>query len=262
MTLDDLLLALRRFGETDEGYAAHHFTRFSATLTEVCSTWRHAQGGQVLDVGAHWLHQSLLWVDAGFKVTAVDLPATFGLPAVRDAAAAHGVRLISCEDLEGAAELGAIPDSSIRVVLFTEILEHITFNPVRFWTEIYRVLEPGGRIVITTPNFYWVDGRFWDFARLRSGFGGGISVDEILLTPTYGHHWKEFSRREIIKYFCLLSPDFNTVKAVYPASFQTIPPKGAFSRLLQEHLPFLRQNLHVEVELARKEVGIVARPHW
>lgn len=262
MTLDELILDLRRFGETDEGYAAHHFSRFVETLHEVRRTWPVERGTAVLDIGAHWLHQAVLWADAGYRLTAVDLPATFGREAVRAAAAAHGIRLVPCANLEACAEFAAIQDGSINLVLFTEILEHITFNPVAFWREVHRVLAPGGRIVITTPNYYWAGGRFWDPARLLSGFGGGLPVDEILWTPTHGHHWKEYARREVIKYFCLLSPDFNTIKAIYPSSYQSIPPRNAFSRFMQRHVPWLRQNLHLEIELTGKTHGIVATPRW
>lgn len=262
MTLDELLLDLRRFGQTDEGYAAHHFSRFSKTLDEVVGSWPKQRGSHVLDIGAHWLHQSLIWADAGFSVTAVDLPLTLDLPAVKAAAAAHSIELIGCQNLELAREFERIPESSVNLVLFTEIIEHITFNPVQFWSQVYRVLAPGGRIVVTTPNYYWLDGRFWDAGRLFAGFGGGLPVDEILSTPTYGHHWKEFSMREVIKYFCLLSPDFNTVKAIYPSSYQTIAPKTRLSRFLQRHVPRLRQNLHLEIELTGKTHGITARPSW
>ena len=259
-TLDDVLIALRPYGVTDEGYLAHHFPRFRETKREFCSTWDRARGLRVLDVGAHWLHQSWLWQADGYQVTAVDLPLTFELDSVRALADATGMRLIPCRDLERADELDAIEPNSIDIMLFTEIIEHITFNPVRFWQQIYRVLAPGGRIVITTPNYYAARGRAWDWRRFRSGFAGGLSVDEVLSTPTYGHHWREYSKLELIRYFCLLSPDFNTVKACYPSTYG-FDDRG-FAGWAQRRFPWLRPNLHLEVELSRKDVGITLAPSW
>jgi len=44
------------------------------------------------------------------------------------------------------------PDDHFDVVLFCEILEHLTADPVAALKEIRRVLKPGGRLILTTPN--------------------------------------------------------------------------------------------------------------
>jgi SAM-dependent methyltransferase len=97
------------------------------------------------------------------------------------------IDLVPIKDLSKPAELRAVEADSFDLVLFSEIIEHITFNPVELWREIYRVLRPGGRIVITTPNYYSPYSRAWSFSRFMQGFGGGISVDEILTQHTYSH---------------------------------------------------------------------------
>jgi len=43
-------------------------------------------------------------------------------------------------------------NASFDVVVFTEILEYITFNPVAFWRRLYELLRIGGMVYITTPN--------------------------------------------------------------------------------------------------------------
>ncbi|MGB0133434.1 class I SAM-dependent methyltransferase [Dokdonella sp.] len=242
----------------------HHYRRFTSTLEEFCSTWDLSRGNRVLDIGAHWLHQAILWEHAGFKVTAVDMPITFEMTSVQSIARANNIQLIPCDDLEAASALDAIPDSSIDVILFTEIIEHLTFNPVRFWKQVYRILAPKGRLLVTTPNYYAWNGRAWDVMRFLRGFGGGLSVDGILGTNTHAHHWREFSRLELIRYFCLLSPDFNTVKAksvrnYYPqvaTGMKRVVSKAA------EAIPGLRPNLHLGIDLRSKEQGIVMEPGW
>jgi len=67
------------------------------------------------------------------------------------------------------------------------------FAAVELWREIHRVLVAGGGIVLTTPNCYALTRRHLRRARAWVG-GGGIGVDEILATPTHGHHRKEYLR--------------------------------------------------------------------
>lgn len=251
-------------GSTDREYLAHHYHRFTSTLDEFCSNWDLTRGNRLLDIGAHWLHQSILWKQSGFDVTAVDMPITFEMANVQSIAHSMNIKLIACDNLESADAFDAIPDSSADVILFTEIIEHLTFNPVRFWKQVYRILAPHGRLLVTTPNYYAWNGRAWDFGRFLRGFGGGISVDGILSTNTYGHHWREFSKHELIRYFCLLSPDFNTVKAKAMRNYYPQPGSGWKKALSKgaELLPGLRPNLHLEIDLRSKQHGIVIEPGW
>lgn len=259
---EDFLALFDRHGGTDGNYLDDHYQRFMATLGEFKATWTQP-GGKVLDVGAHWLHQAVMWRQTGFELVAVDLPMTFQDPRIRSVADHMDISLLSCADLERASELAQIPDDSVDVVLFTEILEHITFNPIGFWQQIHRVLKPMGRIVVTTPNYYSWKGRAWQPWRFLSGRGGGISVDEVLGKHTYAHHWREYSVREVARYFGLLSPDFTTVKLRLMPTYRLSDVR--WKRLAQRTLdlcPLLRPNIHAEIQLTSKQAGIVATPHW
>lgn len=265
-TADEISAFFRQFGGTDFAYLQHHFSRFRATVDELCSGWSPELGNRVLDVGAHWLHQTALLWSAGYQVTAADLPSTFETEWVKGAAARMDVNLVPVSNLSDPLEFGNLADDSFDLMLFSEIIEHITFNPVRFWSEIYRIVRPGGRIIITTPNYYSPYSRAWDLRRFFSGFGGGIPVDEILSQHTYAHHWKEFSTKELIYYFARLSPDFNTVKAKHFPSFDQVSPRiGRLARLaylLKRQDPTQHANIYLEVEIARKDKGIVIVPGW
>lgn len=256
----------RQCGGTDFPYLRHHFRRFRATIDELCSDWPVERGARVLDVGAHWLHQAALLWSAGFRVTAADLPGTLGTDWVGNAAARMDVSLVPVSNLADPTEFARLADDSFDLVLFTEIIEHITFNPVRFWAEVYRVLRPGGRIVITTPNYYSPHARAWSLKRFASGFGGGVSVDDILTQHTHAHHWKEFSAKELVHYFARLSPDFAVAKLRYFPSFDDPPPRvNRLARLIYALMlrhPRQYANIHLEVEIARKDTGIVVVPEW
>lgn len=52
---------------------------------------------------------------------------------------------------QGAAERLPLPDGSVDVVVFTEVIEHLVQPELAVW-EIARVLRPGGTLVLTTNN--------------------------------------------------------------------------------------------------------------
>jgi 2-polyprenyl-6-hydroxyphenyl methylase/3-demethylubiquinone-9 3-methyltransferase len=262
---EELAEARRAFeasGGTDVGYLNAHLRRFLRTKELFEETWPSPGRGRVLDLGAHWLHQSYLYARDGYEVTGADFGSTLALPDVERFANSHGIRLVAFTELESARALEAFPDDAFDVVLFTEILEHLTFNPVAMWRQVHRVLAPGGRVVVTTPNYYALRGRLWNLSRLRNRLGGGLPVDEILRTPTHGHHWKEYSLREILRYFSLLSADFVPHKALYVEDYYLPPSYTWLPRLLERRARFLRPNLHVEIQLCGKERGIGIVPSW
>ena len=251
-------------GTTDLCYLGVHYPRYQVTRELAYQSWKWDQAN-VLDIGAHWLHQSVLYALDGHHVTAADFAITFDDPAVRRIAATHGIRLVVCEDLSSEKVLDELADDSMDVVLFCEVLEHLTFNPVAMWKAIYRVLRPGGRIILTTPNHYALSAVSRQVPRFLSGWGSGLSVPDILQLPTHAPHWKEFSRKELRRYFDLLSPDFSMSKVRY-CSFRTdnrhLNWKGRLAHDWRNLIPVLRNGLYAEVELPAKTAGITIRPDW
>lgn len=267
MDIDAFISRFFPNGETDIGYLRAHFPRFLITKATFDSQPHEAmKGKRLLDIGAHWLHQSMLWRADGYEVTAADVGLTMDLPSVREQARSNGIRLISYPRLDDGRALTAVDDGSIDVVLFCEILEHITFNPMAFWGEVYRVLAVGGRIVITTPNCYWLRGRFWNAKRLLNRGGSGLPVQEILRVPTFGPHWKEYSLRECVEYFDSLSHDLRAVRAEYIADPRPLPSSSSFVdraiRRLEDDVRFLRWGLHLEVEKSGDSAGMAIVPSW
>jgi 2-polyprenyl-6-hydroxyphenyl methylase/3-demethylubiquinone-9 3-methyltransferase len=248
---------------TDKAYLATHQNRFLRTrdLAAHRWTWKCAE---VLDVGAHWLHQSVLYARDGHKVVAVDQPAVLAKAAVTNTAERHGIRLLPVAELDHAGALEALDENSIDVVLFCEILEHLTFNPVAFWRALYRVLRPGGRIILTTPNYYEFGSLVQAAWRFVRGLGGGIRVEDVLLIKTTGPHWKEYSLGEIRRYFTLLSDDFVIGEARH---FKTWSLASSSWRrririLLTRLLPLFQDSLYVEIDLPEKRAGITIEPGW
>ena len=262
LTRSELRSLVERHGETDLDYLEFHYERYRETLERYLLNGGPT-GGRLLDVGAHWLHQSVLWGDAGFEVSALDLPTTLERPSVRSLAAAHGIELYPEPDLERPSALRQVPADHFQVILFAEILEHLTFNPVAMWTELYRVLAPGGRIVITTPNYYALRSLVLKLLRFLRGRGGGLHVRSVLGQHTHAHHWKEYSAAEIRQYFGLLSADFKASQCQHVADYYPSESWWVRSaRRIEAVVRWLRPNIHVEIALPAKQVGVRVTPEW
>jgi 2-polyprenyl-3-methyl-5-hydroxy-6-metoxy-1,4-benzoquinol methylase len=189
----------------DIAYFSEHKLRYWRTLhriTELCPV-----GGRILDVGSHYLHLSAALRLLGYEAVGMDV-AVFSdqeplkLRATKFAIANHVTNRIDGGDFL----LGADP---FDLISFTEIMEHITFNPISFWRRIYALMKVGSVIYITTPNSLtpWkILHSLKNMAMLR---GTGLSTKEIFHNVTYGHHWKEYSAKELCEYFATLSPDFS-----------------------------------------------------
>ncbi|MEP6939268.1 MAG: methyltransferase domain-containing protein [Rudaea sp.] len=262
--IDAFLSRFEACGGTDEPYLRAHFARFVKTQQRFLAE-RKRTSAAILDVGAHWLHQSLLYALRGFEVTALDTAETFQDPHVKKLAEQYGITLLPEPDLAVPQALGGVPSDSFDVVLFTEIIEHLTFNPVAMWKQIYRVMKPGARLVVTTPNYYALRGRAWRWSRFLSGAGAGLRVETLLSQPTFAHHWKEYSLTELRRYFSALSPDFRFVRAEHVEKYgpsQRSHLVDGCARLIERCAPVLRPELYLELELSTKNAGIVVEPRW
>lgn len=130
-------------------------------------------GLQVLDVGCAGGHLGKFVQEHGNTVDGADLS---------DSAAEKAratLRNVYVFDIE-ATWPAEVANGSYDVAILGEVLEHV-FNPVEVLAEVRRALKPGGRVVITTPNFtLWIArlqflfGRFryqkygiWDFGHIR-----------------------------------------------------------------------------------------------
>ena len=97
-------------------------------------------GVQLLDIAAGTGAMSLRMQHLGFKVTATDyFPESFKLDSVPFTQADLNDRFSS-----------AFPQR-FRAIIASEIIEHLE-NPWHFARECFKLLEPGGRMLLSTPN--------------------------------------------------------------------------------------------------------------
>jgi SAM-dependent methyltransferase len=142
----------------EDGKAAYfrlHRHRFAAILAAM----EAPAGARVLEVGVTPGHCTQLLVGSGYRVSGVDLDPTrrqvlwsrLGVPV-------HQANL----------EQEPLPfeDESFERVVFSEVIEHLVFSPLPVLREFRRVLAPGGRLLITTPNELYLKSRLRALLRM------------------------------------------------------------------------------------------------
>src|ERR1019366_4929606 len=104
---------------------------------------RFVRGKRVLDIACGEGYGAAALQKAGAaRVTGVD---------ISEAACFHARSKYGIDAKLGAAEKIPLGEGSVDVVVSFETIEHIP-NPDRFLDECVRVLVPGGRLIISTPN--------------------------------------------------------------------------------------------------------------
>lgn len=81
-------------------------------------------------------------------------------------------------------------NSSFEVIYFCEVMEHLLGFPEDYLSELYRVLKPGGYLIITTPNLLRVSNR------IRFIFGKNF-LDPFENTYDGVNHLREFDKGEL-----------------------------------------------------------------
>jgi 2-polyprenyl-6-hydroxyphenyl methylase/3-demethylubiquinone-9 3-methyltransferase len=261
--LENEIITSSKEGSSDREYFEFHknrfkrFDKFLDTFDESRSS--SSKANKVLEIGSHYLHTSILLANRSYEVDAMDVEEFWRLDFVKERAEKLGLNSIIENDISRLKSFEDIHDK-YDLVVFTEILEHITFNPIRFWKLIYQILKSGGLIYISTPNAFALPSYVRAIKNAISMKSVGITVDDIFSKVTYGHHWKEYSAKEIKQYFNLLSPDFGIEVNPYNYKQYDLKPPYLLFKLLSRlgnMTNIFADDLEVIVKLnEKKEWGI------
>lgn len=150
-----------------------------------------AGGEPVLEIGSVPCFGTALLALSGIEVIGVDLAPS----------RAQGlIDLLSLDVRRCDIEREPLPfaDAGFRTVLFAETFEHLRIDPLFALSEIHRVLAPGGRLVLTTPQLYSPQ----NIARFLSGRGVNDGLTEFSKLRRLGHmgHVREYAPAEIRRF--------------------------------------------------------------
>lgn len=247
----------------EAGYYGHEarYRRNIARILELVPP-----GAVILDVGSHFLHQAAVLSELGYQVIGMDVPEFSDVDRTKSRAVKFKIQNCVVARFDHGTFLDGY-ESGIDLVLFSEIQEHITFNPIPFWRRIHQLLKIGGKIYLTTPNSLTL----WKVAsglkKLLSLKGYGIGVEEILDRVTFGHHWKEYSAYELRQLFRALSPDFDVAITSYELreSEKWVDLKAALRdmtrRASSRFAPF-REELEAVITLRSRSVWRIEAPEY
>jgi len=142
-------------------------------------------------------------------------------------------------------------------------MEHITFNPVRFWQRSHGLPRSDGIVYITTRNAFKLLSLLGAIRGIVTLFRMGADVRHIVEHVTYGHHWKEYSAKELVRYFATLSPDFDvSVRSMhYAGAPSPFAPAGARGRP-EDPVRRAGNASGVFAEQLEAVVTLRARTHW
>lgn len=171
-------------------YWRQHRHRLAADLDLV---GRHVEAGaSVLEYGAVPLLMTAALVALGYETSAVDVkPERFAT-----AIASLGLDVRKCD-----VEVEAVPFAaeSFDAALFNELFEHLRINPIFTLREVRRVLKPGGRLLLSTPNLRSFRGLRNLLLENRGHAASAGVYEQYEKLEALGHmgHVREYTTREV-----------------------------------------------------------------
>lgn len=147
---------------------------------------------RLLDVGGQIGAFALYASRVGFRATAVDLELFTKIYA----------KILAEQRVDyPACDVGTEPlpfaNDSFDAVTYLDVIEHHAFSPKRVLREIYRVLAPGGKLVISTPNHASI------YNRMLLALGRSVNdnfqqyFEGATDSVVYPGHHREYTRSEL-----------------------------------------------------------------
>jgi 2-polyprenyl-3-methyl-5-hydroxy-6-metoxy-1,4-benzoquinol methylase len=154
-----------------------------------------APAARITDLGASPPMLSGALASLGFHVTGVDIdPSRFGR-----AFDGWGIKAVACN-----LETEALPldDASADIVVLHEVFEHLRIDLNHSLGEVARILAPGGRLLLSTPNLMSASGLQNLVLRGRAYSCSADPHKEFGKLQTLGHmgHVREYTTVEVCEF--------------------------------------------------------------
>ncbi len=176
-----------------QDYADTHLRRLAFDVDLVRG--QVAADARLLEVGSTPPLFTAAMAQAGFDIRGVDLrPDRFGT-----AITTLGLDVATC-DIEN--EPLPYGDGAFDAVVFFEIFEHLRINPIATLREVRRVLDEGGRLLLSTPNLRSLNGLFNFVVRNKAYSCTSDVYTQYEKLEKLGHmgHVREYTPREVVEF--------------------------------------------------------------
>ena len=132
---------------------------------------------------------------------------------------------------------------SFDVVLFCEMIEHMTMNPLAALREIHRVLKPGGVLVLTTPNVSRL-------GNVYAMINGANIYDPYSGHGPYGRHNREYTRHELHRLleFAGYEVEISFTADAHPQDVSFWPRDAGINELISFRIDDLGQYIFVRAK--------------
>ena len=206
----------------------------------------NGQPFQVLDIGCDAGHMTFSMSALGFDVSAVDFLPT---PCAGQKYGEKMLHLHREYDIEYrqcniATDLLPFPDASFDGVYMGAIIEHLPNGHKRALKEAWRVLRPGGHLILDTPNL----GYFWNRLGLLRGAPICWPISGLFNDELFVGHYREFTVAEIKQ---MLEWSGFFVQQTKMINLSLKPQLDGF------HLPFLKAARLVTAWSAAAVAGVI-----
>lgn len=138
------------------------------------------------------------------------------------------------------------------LVIFTEILEHLYQTPAFPLTEVFRVLKPGGYLLLTSPNVF----RFQNLINLLFFKNIYFPISQFI-EPQNARHCREYSSSEISG--LLQKFGFKIIKNSYFIAYPPFRPKNSLDSIFLKIIKYLNYFLMLLFHGRRDTILILAQ---
>lgn len=175
---------------SEKQYFDIHISRYQHILSQI-EKLHLSPSSQILDIGAYPPHLFKALTDGGHQV--------WGISSPHEIIKHPRIKTVNIENKD-------LPFSknSFDLVIFTEIIEHLTIHPQKILSQIKKVLKPSGYLLLTTPNVLRSQNLFSLIIKKNIYFPLG----QLKQLP-YHRHNREYTRPEINN--LLQSAGFKTI---------------------------------------------------
>lgn len=212
-----------------EAYTNSHSTRLAFDLAMVTNYAK--EGQRILEFGSVPPVLTAALKNSNYEVKGLDIaPERFS----------KAIKELELEVKKCNVEIESIPydDNYFDVIIFNELFEHLRINPIFTLKETLRVLKPGGKLLLSTPNLRSLYGiKNFLFNNLCYSCSPGVySQYEKLETLGHMGHVREYTSKEVVIF--LEKIGFSVQELVYRGRFGT-GFEQALARLFPSVRPFV-----------------------